>query len=419
MGNEAEGKGFTWKTKQKMVHAWEQYQLSEGMHAPRSFKSMIDPELVPLVCAECCLEEGDWELIDDVALLSAIEERLKPHDAMDFTVQLRQIRFEADEAKGTLTQRYRLFAEPFLAKVSEAKAAGCALQENVIKLTFTRAVSANPILQGWCEQVKWTSAAETHRRITNQLKMVDAYNTLTNMTAKKPADHQHIMQAAPQPTSQAQMVHQPQQQQGGRYNKQQMQAAVNSALAAYQQAQAGGGAAAPVNGGHYAQAGGGGGHSVNGRGVINAMQQQQPHKPLPPFPGLDTRGINWHVHSAHLGCKANPCCAPFCQACALHGHTANECRKRVFNNPAINPSGYWCEQKPNCAPIRFPRPATANAAVQAPVPFPAPYVMNGVAHVQQQPLQHANGKVNQQNGNVNHSTQQPPAPPGDDGRSAQ
>jgi len=89
-------------------------QLSEGLHAPRSFKSMIDPELVPLVCAECCLEEGDWELIDDVALLSAIEERLKPHDAMDFTVQLRQIRFEADEAKGTLTQRYRLFAEPFL-----------------------------------------------------------------------------------------------------------------------------------------------------------------------------------------------------------------------------------------------------------------------------------------------------------------
>jgi len=135
-GSEAEGKGFNWRTKQKMVHAWEQYQLSEGLHAPKTFKSMIDPDLIPLICSECSLEEGDWEVLDDVALLSAIEDTLRPHDAMDFTVQLKRITFDNDESKGTLTQRYRLFAEAFLAKVSEAKAAGCALQENVVKLTF-------------------------------------------------------------------------------------------------------------------------------------------------------------------------------------------------------------------------------------------------------------------------------------------
>jgi hypothetical protein len=96
-GHEADGKGFTWKTKQRMVHAWEQYQLSEGLHAPKSFKSMIDPELVPLICAQCNLEESDWEVLDDVALLTAIEERPKPHDSVDFTVQLRQIKFNNDE----------------------------------------------------------------------------------------------------------------------------------------------------------------------------------------------------------------------------------------------------------------------------------------------------------------------------------
>ena len=180
-GSEAEGKGFNWKTKQKMMHAWEQYQLSEGLHAPKTFKSMIDPDLMPLICAECNLEEGDWEVLDDVTLLSAIEEKLRPHDSMDFTVQLKQVPFEHDEAKGSLTQRYRLFAEAFLAKVSEAKAAGCALQENVVKLAFSRAVSGDAILQGWLEQNKWISAAETHRRITNSLKMVDAYQALAGM----------------------------------------------------------------------------------------------------------------------------------------------------------------------------------------------------------------------------------------------
>jgi hypothetical protein len=197
-GFEAEGKGFNWKTKQKMVHAWEQYQLSEGLHAPKTFKSMIDPDLIPLICAECDLEEGDWEMLDDVTLLSAIEDKLRPHDAMDFTVQLRQLTFDNDESKGTLTQRYRLFAEAFLAKVSEAKAAGCALQENVVKLTFSRAVSGNAILQGWLEQQKWVSASETHRRITNSLKMVDAYQSLTSMSQAAQRQQQQSVQQGQQ-----------------------------------------------------------------------------------------------------------------------------------------------------------------------------------------------------------------------------
>lgn len=113
---------------------------------------MIDPELVPLICAQCNLEESDWEVLDDVALLTAIEERPKPHDSVDFTVQLRQIKFNNDEGARTLTQLYRLLAELFLGKLSEAKAAGFQLPEKVIKLTFTRAVSASPILQSWCEK---------------------------------------------------------------------------------------------------------------------------------------------------------------------------------------------------------------------------------------------------------------------------
>ena len=388
-GKEADGKGFNWKTKQRMVNAWEQYQISEGLHAPKSFKSMIDVDLVPLVCAECQLDEATWETLDDVTLLMAIEEKLKPHDAMGFTVQLKQIVFSNDDAQGTLTQRYRLFAEAFLATVSEAKAAGCALQENVIRLTFQRALACNHILQGWLEQERWSSAAETHRRITHQLKMVDAYHTLAGIgsqqpqaqAAAQPAPAQNAQQAAHQQNA-AQHQQVPQalppangQQGGGRQGRfnNQMQAAVNQALAAFQAAQLqqanrqAPAAAAPV-------------------GNVNAFPgQQQARPPLPPlnlpmFPGLDERGLNWHVHSALLGCRAYPCQAPLCQACGMHGHTANECRRRFYNNPEANTSGYWSVQRPNERSLKRQPPPAVNVAVQAPA-FPVPYVMNGNVNV--------------------------------------
>ncbi len=424
-GPESEGKGFNWKTKQKMVHAWEQYQLSEGLHAPKSFKSMIDPDLVPGVCAECNLEEGDWEMLDDVALLSAIEERLKPHDAMDFTVQLKQITFDADEAKGTLTQRYRLFAEPFLAKVSEAKAAGFKLQENVVKLAFSRAVASDAILQGWLEQEKWVSAAETHRRITNNLKMVDAYQALagTMITQKKggdkPAQQQQPQQQQQQQQQPQQQQHQPaQQQQQGAYQQQQqhqqnsasagqgrgarfthqVQAAVNNAMLSFQQALL-----------QQQQLNGGGGQAAGGSAMVNVAGQF--NAPRAPFPGLDARGPSWHIASQLLTCRQANCTAPFCQACGLHGHTTETCRKLQYNDPGVNRSGYWSEQKPGCPPLRAP-PRAPVAAVNA---FPTPYVMHngGGAAASAAPAQGA--------ANVNHAStqvqasnqsQQPPAPNG-------
>ena len=191
-------------------------------------------------------------MLDDVALLTAIEERLKPHDSMDFTVQLRQIKFNNDEGAGTLTQRYRLFAELFLGKLSEAKAAGFQLPEKVIKLTFTRAVSASPILQSWCEQYDWKTAGETHRRITNALKMVDAYSTLTGMDAAKKSEQtvQPVVQVIQNVPAQQPGHHQHQRNQ--RFSNQ-MQAAVNNAMAAYQHAQGQthqGGSAAEASGGN-------------------------------------------------------------------------------------------------------------------------------------------------------------------------
>jgi hypothetical protein len=366
---------------------------------------MIDPELVSTICAECGFEEDDWEMVDDVTLLSAIEEKLKPHDAMDFTVQLRMIKFDSNAAKGTLMQRYRLFAEPFLAKVSEAKAASCQLPENVVKLTFSRAISGDPILQGWVEQHKWTSVGEVHRRITQQLKMVEAYNTLTSIAPTQrhvplPVVEIPAQQATPQRTPPAQNGQQqhPHNVRNPRFNDPhfngRLQAMVHNAMAAYQQ-----GISHQQN-----RANGGAAQAAPAVGNMNAVQQERQFQALSPFPGLDARGPSWHLHSALLGCKQFPCNAPFCQACGLHHHTADECRKRIFKNPDINKSGYFSEQKPNSPPVRAPRPTgTANAAVQA-QGFPVPFRMNPPAASTQQ---------QQSNSAVNHAAQQPPAPNSD------
>jgi hypothetical protein len=157
-------------------------------------------------------------------------------------------------------------------------------------------------------------------------------------------------------------------------------------------------------------------------GSVNVgFQAGTDRKPLqlPPFPGLDARGLHWHVHSAALGCKTFPCNAPFCQACAVHHHSANECRKRFYSNPGANHSGYWCEQRPGCAPLRSQQaPATANVAVQsATPPFPTPYVLNGNINATPAAVQNNTAPphqtVPQQQGSVNNYAtrqQQPPAP---------
>lgn len=244
-----------------------------------------------------------------------------------------------------------------------------------MKLAFSRAVSSNAILQGWLEQNKWISAGETHRRITTSLKMVDAYQALAGMGQGRQQQGQNTV--APAQQQQAPPAQQPQYQprQTARQHQQfnqQVGAAVNAAMAAYQQGalqQQQAMAAAPQQ----QQAAGGG-------AAVNAMSTQT-QMSLPPFPGIDVggRGISWHVHGPLLQCRCIPCTSKFCQACGVHGHTVENCRKRLFKNPGINTSGYWSEQKPTSGPLLMPAPAPMQfnqaPGAQPASAFPTPYRM--------------------------------------------
>jgi hypothetical protein len=86
-------------------------------------------------------------------------------------------------------------------------------------------------------------------------------------------------------------------------------------------------------------------------------------------PGVDSRQVNssaeetkeklpkgarWHDSTMGVLRCRDPDCGtrqdvPFCQGCALHGHDRQFCFKS--GEPRFNPSGYWCVNKPNEAPI--------------------------------------------------------------------
>jgi hypothetical protein len=165
-----------------------------------------------------------------------------------------------------------------------------------------------------------------------------------------------------------------QQQQQQQFN-QQVSTAVNAALTAYQQAELRRQAAGPAAPFYHAA----------GAASVNAMSAQT-QAALPPFPGLDGRGLSWHISSPLLECRCSPCTGKFCQACGVHGHTVENCRKRLFRNSEANMSGYWCEQQPGRGPMRAPasmqrtpaftqNPGSANFATttQQPPNFPTPY----------------------------------------------
>jgi hypothetical protein len=120
-------------------------------------------------------------------------------------------------------------------------------------------------------------------------------------------------------------------------------------------------------------------------GAFNAMTQTSGPLSLPPYPGLDSRGASWHVHGPTLQCRCVPCTSMFCQACGVHGHTVEQCRKRLFKVAGINMSGYWSEQRPTSGPMLLPpRPPMQFAApAQQQSSFPTPYQMSargGAAH---------------------------------------
>jgi hypothetical protein len=165
---------------------------AEGQYAPRTFKSLISPQLVPTICAETEISLQDWEDISDRILLEKIETRLKPKSTTDVINRLRELTISKDGTKGTLSQRYRQFAETFLQRLAEAQECGCVISDTAIKQTFTRAQRQEPALESWICEEKWISIWDTHRRVVERLKEYDAWAVYDRMQRNVLMQHVHV-----------------------------------------------------------------------------------------------------------------------------------------------------------------------------------------------------------------------------------
>jgi hypothetical protein len=316
MGSESNLQGFNWKTKQHIYHQWEQYMLAEGQHAPKEFKSLISPELIPVICAETGLRASDWPFLSDSLVTTKIDKALRPTRSTDFALQLQQITL-AQGKPGTLLARYRVFVEKFLAKVAEAESAERPVKDNVVKDAFKDALKGESVLKMWMREVNWRGVDKTHRRLMRKLKESHSWDQLRDENERKGAKWRRMEDGDQTPRR-----WQRRPQEGER---------VESHFAASKEVK--------VRGGE---------RFVKGK---RPSEQKEANSPLRgPHPGLDKRGATWHKASDSITCRHTPCKSKFCQRCGHHGHTAETCRS-ANDTPGINLKGYYQEAKGDATPV--------------------------------------------------------------------
>jgi hypothetical protein len=440
-GAEKEQKGFYWSTKQAIQQAWESSNRMEGEHAYRTFKSLIHHNMIAVLCFELNITLEEYEAMSDSELLSSIDAVLKPKDSTEYFLKLSSLRVDAQG--GQLTARYRAFSEPFIETLAEATASGMPVNAEQAKAAFKSACSSNNLLKLWLSEQKWKSVADMHQRIVRGLRQYETDSILRKLDtggASGQTQTEHTSSAlahsggSAQYQNRRQQHHQGQQQpqQGLQQQHQQQQHSTSwqQRPIALQQQQFQPSA------------------NINFAAPPVQLDQQQPAAANINFaaatkhPGLDHRGENWHIPSAILGCRNNPCTGSFCQVCGAHNHTTDQCRRRAHKQ--ANLSGYYSDNRPNMPKLQYDgvsaRPPQQQLQHQhqqqqqhqfAPPPahYPGRAATGGGAinnsnrtaqrnytSVQQQQQQQPSLQHQQQHGSINQTAQQSQHPPGNSGK---
>ncbi len=390
-GEEKDCKGFYWSTKLAVQQAWEQHSVTEDIHGYRTFKSCIHCQMIPIICAELMISRTQFDAMQDADLIDRIDKRLKPTGPVDYLIKLRAIKFSHD-TKDTLLHRYRAFAEPFLQLCAEAHDAGCAINDESVKLAFKEACRPNNLMMMWLHEQRWSGATNAHRHIMENMKHFDTLSTLQSLNGNQaPAARQHQEAGNPNPqhNQQAASPAQPQQQpyysraqreefrrqQNGVQQQSGQPHAFPAASASTQQhlSQQQQQCAAP-NPLYQPQA------PQQQRAQVNVMTPA-PAAAAAPYehPGLDARGSHWHPLGS--ACRYSPCTVAFCQGCGEHGHSAAQCKKRN-KHANWNYSGYYAEQRPGQpalvydGPARMPSQLPPAQQTAQPSAFPTPHQLN-------------------------------------------
>ena len=351
-GRSSNNAGFNWKAYKHHKELYDAYMDAHGDSAPRTFRSIIGPLLIPKVCNDCGLQRSNWKTLSDATIILAIEKKLRPTKSSSFAADLKKIYFETAKqsaasrsgAPEPLGERFALFTEKYLAKVAEAEDAGRPVKERLVMKYFLEQLKDEEDLKDWLAEEKFRSLAYTIKRLTRKLKEHEGWLKGKTM----PGNSSDAGEASGRS--------------GG-----------NGSVG---ESSVGGGASR----GRYSQRGGrlnssaaaeltetGGTHPKSDDDIVMSVATavevalKKPMEALvnlmkateaarlnaqqPVVSNLKTsgdRGESWHVPSEHVVCYKVPCNAKFCQKCGKHGHVRTEC-KVPDSEPRANKQGYWCE----------------------------------------------------------------------------
>jgi hypothetical protein len=333
-GSEKYKQGFNWPAYIHHKQSYDNYCQFKGVHAARTFKSVIHARLVPAICGFCGLSRLKWKDYEDATVILAIEKALRPSKSTDFALELKQIHI-ADDKELSLMQNYTAFFENFSYKVAEAEDANRSIKPNVVRSTFKAAIAGHEILKLWLEEVPWRGLNKANARLLRKLREVRSWEQLqrkgiTSAPKRQRVDEGEAGEARPR-------------QEGKR---------------AFRGTRAGkafslkkrGRLVNPRGRNNFGAAGG-----SNDKRAPSKFQSGRASGEKRRHPGLDQRGESWHDNKDLFECFNSPCQAPFCQRCGRHGHTAGDCRI-PDEAPGINLKGYYQEEKKGKARIAGPPP---------------------------------------------------------------
>jgi hypothetical protein len=336
-GSEKYKQGFNWPAYIHHKQNYDNYCQFKGVHAARTFKSVVHARLVPALCGFCGLRRGLWKEYEDATVILAIEKALRPSKSTDFALELKQIKI-ADDKELSLMQNYTAFFENFSYKVAEAEDANRTIKPNVVKSTFKAAVAGHEILKLWLEEVPWRGLNKANARLLRKLREVRSWEQLqrkgiTSAAKKQRTDDDDAVEAR---TCQE-----------GKKSFRGKRAGKTYALKKR---------TVKFTTGRKARTNYGASNSSdNMRPFSKSKESSRGSEVKRKHSGLDQRGESWHDNQELFECFHSPCQAPFCQRCGRHGHTASECRI-PDDAPGINLRGYYQEEKKGKARIAGPPP---------------------------------------------------------------
>ena len=340
-GSEKYKQGFNWPAYIHHKQSYDNYCQFKGVHAARTFKSVIHARLVPAICAFCGLHRLKWKDYEDATVILAIEKALRPSKSTDFALELKQIHI-ADDKELSLMQNYTAFFENFSYKVAEAEDANRGVKPNVIKSTFKAAIAGHEILKLWLEEVPWRGLNKANARLLRKLREVRSWEQLQRKGITSASKRQRTDEGEPRETNPPTERRKPFR--GTRAGKSFSLKKRNVRFSGGRKGRNNYGAA---------------GSSDNKRSQFKFQNKSQDSgrtgESKRKHPGLDQRGETWHDNKDLFECFHSPCQAPFCQRCGRHGHTAGDCRI-PDDAPGINLRGYYQEEKKGKARIAGPPP---------------------------------------------------------------